>query len=197
MAGIQKAKSEETQRRVLEAAVKAVEAGGLEAVQIRKIAADAGYSVGSVYKHYEDQDALVTAVDTVTLARIKAAMAAAVEGVSDPLGQLKALARAYLAFAQEHRNLWRTLFALKMAEGVPTPEIHVQELVDLLAFIARPLQQLEAGLDDDALAARTRTCFAALHGLVAISLEDRFVGLTEDTLDKEMMFLVERLAGRS
>ncbi|WP_434051620.1 MAG: TetR/AcrR family transcriptional regulator [Roseibium sp.] len=196
MAGIQKAKSEETQRRVLAAAVKAVETGGLEALQIRKIAADAGYSVGSVYKHYQDQDALVTAVDTVTLARIKEAMAAAVEEVSDPLDQLKALACAYLAFAQEHRNLWQTLFALKMAEGAPTPEIHVQELVDLLAFITRPLQQLEGGLDDEALAARTRTCFAALHGLVAISLEDRFVGLTEDALDREMMFLVERLAGR-
>ena len=38
MAGIQKAKSEETQRRVLDAAVKAVEAGGLDAVNIRKIA---------------------------------------------------------------------------------------------------------------------------------------------------------------
>lgn len=196
MAGIQKAKSEETQRRVLEAAVKAVEKGGLEALQIRKIAADAGYSVGSVYKHYEDQDALVTAVDTVTLARIKAAMANAVEGISDPLEQLKALARAYLSFAQDHRNLWQTLFALKMAEGFATPEIHVQELVDLLAFIAMPLQQLEEGLKDEALAARTRTCFAALHGLVAISLEDRFVGLTPDALDREMMFLVERLAGR-
>ncbi|MEM8702850.1 MAG: TetR/AcrR family transcriptional regulator [Pseudomonadota bacterium] len=196
MAGIQKAKSEETQRRVLEAAVKAVEQGGLEALQIRRIAADAGYSVGSVYKHYEDQDALVTAVDTVTLARIKAVMAQAVDGISDPLEQLKALARAYLAFAQEHRNLWQTLFALKMAEGAPTPEIHVQDLVELLGFIAGPLQQLEDDLDAETLAARTRTCFAALHGLVAISLEDRFVGLTEDALDREMMFLVERLAGR-
>ncbi|WP_420332595.1 TetR/AcrR family transcriptional regulator [Roseibium sp.] len=196
MAGIQKAKSEETQRRVLEAAVKAVERGGFEALQIRRIAADAGYSVGSVYKHYEDQDALVTAVDTVTLARIKTEMSQAVEGISDPLEQLKALARAYLAFAQEHRNLWQTLFALKMAEGAPTPDIHVQELVDLLSFIAEPLRQLEDGLDAEALAARTRTCFAALHGLVAISLEDRFVGLTTETLDSEMMFLVERLAGR-
>ncbi|MEO0905823.1 MAG: TetR-like C-terminal domain-containing protein, partial [Pseudomonadota bacterium] len=56
---------------------------------------------------------------------------------------LKALARAYLAFAQQHRNLWQTLFALKMAEGAPTPDIHVQELVDLLGFIAGPLRQLE------------------------------------------------------
>ena len=44
-------------------------------------------------------------------------------------------------------------------------------------------------------AARTRTCFAAVHGVVAISLEDRFVGLADDTLPAEMDFLVERLAG--
>lgn len=195
MAGIQKAKSEETQRRVLEAAIGAVEAGGIEAVQIRKIAAEAGYSVGSVYKHYEDQDALIAAVDTVTLERIRAAMADAVAGIEDPLEQLRQLARTYLKFARQNRNLWTTLFAHQMPEGRTAPDDHIQGTIDLLAFVAAPLKQLDPGLSDDMLAARTRTCFAALHGLVAISLEERFVGLPDDALDREMMFLVERLAG--
>lgn len=196
MTGRQKAKSEETQRRVLEAAISAVETGGMEAVQIRKIAAQAGYSVGSVYKHYEDQDALIAAVDTVTLGRIKASMSEAVDGIEDPTEQLKALARTYLAFARNHRNLWKTLFTHQLPEGRETPESHIQGTVNLLAFIAGPLKQLDPDLDDAKLSVRTRTCFAALHGLVAISLEERFVGLPDDEMDREMMFLVERLAGK-
>ncbi|MDN3719563.1 TetR/AcrR family transcriptional regulator [Roseibium salinum] len=112
---------------MLEAAVAAVEAGGQEAVNIRKIAAEAGYSVGSVYKHYEDQDALLTAVNSVTLGRIRQVMAAAVQGTDDPVAQLKALAQAYLAFARHNKNLWVTLFGHRLPEDKPVPEWHIQE----------------------------------------------------------------------
>jgi len=195
MAGLQKAKSEETRRRVLDAAVAAVEAGGMEAVNIRKIAAEAGYSVGSVYKHFADQDALLIAVNSVTLARIKDLMSEAVADVEDPLDQLKVLARTYLDFARDNGHLWTTLFGHHLPEGKAVPEWHIQENITLLAFIAAPLRLLNPELGDDALAARSRTCFAAVHGLVTISLEARFVGLEAETLDREMTFLVERLAG--
>lgn len=195
MAGLQKAKSEETRRRVLEAAVAAVEAGGLEAVNIRKIAAEAGYSVGSVYKHFADQDALLIAVNSVTLGRIKDVMARAVAGVEDPLAQLKVLAKTYLAFARENGNLWTTLFSHHLPDGKPVPEWHIQENTALLTFIAVPLGALNPALGETALAVRARTCFAAVHGLVTISLEARFVGHDAETLEEEMEFLVERLAG--
>lgn len=193
MAGLQKAKSEETQRRVLEAAVAAVEAGGQEAINIRKIAADAGYSVGSVYKHYEDQEALLTAVNSVTLGRIREAMASAVLAVEDPVAQLKALAQTYLAFARDNKNLWVTLFGHRLPEGRSVPEWHIQENIALLGFIAAPLRELDPTLTDDALAARTRTCFAAVHGVVTISLEERFIGLSGHVLEQEMDFLVDKL----
>jgi AcrR family transcriptional regulator len=195
MAGIQKAKSEETQRRVLDAAVKAVEAGGLDAVNIRKIAAEAGYSVGSVYKHFADQDELLIAVNTLTLARIGKAMSDAVRDEEDPLMQLKALARTYLEFARRNRNLWTALFVHRLPQGRPVPETHKEGNIALLAFIADPLRRLDPTFSDEQLAARTRTCFAAVHGLVEISLEERFVGLSGDAMDSELMYLVDRLAG--
>lgn len=194
MAGIQRAKSEETHRRVLEAAIAAVEAGGMEAVNIRKVAADAGYSVGSVYKHFADQDALLLAVNSVTLGRIKSVMAAAVEGTEAPLERLKALAKAYLEFARDNRNLWMTLFSHHLPDGKEVPDWHIQENIALLGFIAAPMKELRPELDEESLAARSRTAFAAVHGLVTISLEARFVGLAGDKLEREMNFLVERLA---
>jgi AcrR family transcriptional regulator len=193
MTALQKAKSEETQRRVLEAAIAAVEAGGLEAVNIRKIAAEAGYSVGSVYKHYTDQDALLLAVNSVTLGRIKAAMAEATQGIEDPVAALKVLAQTYLNFASGNRLLWTTLFGHFLPEGKPVPDWHIQENIALLGFIAAPLKVLNPGMNEEALTIRTRTCFAAVHGLVVISLEGRFVSLSGETLEQEMDFLVEQL----
>ncbi|WP_298961813.1 TetR/AcrR family transcriptional regulator [uncultured Roseibium sp.] len=195
MAGLQKAKSEETHRRVLEAAISAVEAGGLDAVNIRKIAAEAGYSVGSVYKHYADQDELLLAVNSVTLGRIRERMSEALEGSVDPMFQMKVLAQTYLDFARENRNLWTTLFAHRLPEGKAVPEEHILENIALLEFIAVPLKALNPELEGDVLAARTRTCFAAVHGLVTIGLEARFVGLSGEEMDREMMFLVERVSG--
>jgi AcrR family transcriptional regulator len=193
MTALQKAKSEETQRRVLEAAIAAVEAGGLEAVNIRKIAAEAGYSVGSVYKHYTDQDALLLAVNSVTLGRIKAAMAEATQGIEDPVAALKVMAQTYLNFASDNRLLWTTLFGHFLPEGKPVPDWHIQENIALLGFIAAPLKVLNPGMNEEILTIRTRTCFAAVHGLVAISLEGRFVSLSGETLEQEMDFLVEQL----
>ena len=195
MAGVQKAKSEETRRKVLEAAIAAVEKGGMEAANIRKIAGEAGYSVGSVYKHFADQDALLIAVNSVTLGGIKEEMAAAIAGKADPMTQLKALAHAYLAFAQDNRHLWTTLFNHHLPDGKPVPEWHIQENIALLAFIAGPLKALDPDLEGEALEDRTRTCFSAVHGLVSISLETRFISLAGDRLTREMDFLVERLAG--
>ncbi|ASP33070.1 TetR/AcrR family transcriptional regulator [Labrenzia sp. VG12] len=195
MAGVQKAKSEETRRKVLEAAIAAVEQGGMEAANIRKIAGEAGYSVGSVYKHFEDQDALLIAVNSVSLGRIKDVMASAVDGTEDPLAQLKALAHAYLAFAQKNENLWTTLFSHHLPDGKAVPDWHIQENITLLAFIAGPLKVLNPGLEGEQLEDRTRTCFSAVHGLVTISLETRFISLTGERLAREMDFLVERLAG--
>ena len=195
MAGIQKAKREATIRKVLEAAVKCVEEGGLDALQAREIAARAGYSVGSVYKYYEDIDDIVIHVNSTTLGRIRESLSAAIEGVTDPVAQLKALARAYLDFARDNRNLWRALFSHHLPDEREIPEWHRVENVALLAFIGSALARLDPGLGEESLEARTRTCFAAVHGVVMISLEQRFVSLSGTTLEHEMDFLVDRLAG--
>ena len=64
----------------------------------------------------------MTAVDTVTLARIKAVMAQAVDGISDPLEQLKALARAYLAFARRFPGHYIAMFESGISTN-RTPEL--------------------------------------------------------------------------
>ncbi|MEM6711863.1 MAG: TetR/AcrR family transcriptional regulator [Pseudomonadota bacterium] len=194
MAGVQKAKREEASRKLLEAAVMCVEEKGIDSLHAREIARQAGYSVGSVYKYYDDLDAIIMQVNSVTLARLKQAIGVAVADKSDPLERLNALAFAYYGFAQANRKLWEALFSHRLPEGRSIPDEHRQENVALLAVIGAALLELNPALAPEELDARTRTCFAAVHGFVTVSVERRFVGLTGEAFADEMTFLVEALA---
>ncbi|MBO6673733.1 MAG: TetR/AcrR family transcriptional regulator [Rhizobiales bacterium] len=194
MAGVQKAKREEAARKLLEAAVTCVEERGIDALHAREIAKRSGYSVGSVYKYYEDLDDIITRVNSVTLARLKAVIGVAVAEKTDPLERLKALAHAYFAFASDNRALWEALFGHRLPEGRSIPQEHRDENIALLSIIGEALLALNPDLSPEQLQERTRTCFAAVHGLVTVSVEQRFVGLSGDAFASEMDFLVERLA---
>lgn len=195
MAGLQKTKREETARKLLEAAVSCVEEGGIDALHARELARRSGYSVGSVYKHYADLDALIAEVNTVTLNQIGQTVSLAIADKSDPLDRLKALAHAYMHFAGANENLWKALFGHRLPEGRDIPPEHREANIGLLSLIGQSLLKINPQLSEDALQARTRTCFAAVHGVVSIALEQRFVGLSGEALNAEMDFLVERLAG--
>lgn len=194
MAGLQKAKREEATRKLLEAAVACVEEGGIDALHARELARRSGYSVGSVYKYYEDLDAMISAVNSVTLSQIGQAVGQAIADKPDPMDRLKALAHAYLDYASANENLWKALFGHRLPDGRSIPEDHREANVALLSLIGNALLEINPTLDDETLQARTRSCFAAVHGIVIIALERRFVGLSGERLDSEMDFLVERLA---
>ena len=193
MSGVQKAKRLETGRRVLEAALALMREDGLKALQIRTIASKAGYSVGSVYKHYPDIDALIIAVNGVTLTQMNELLLQSMQQSDDPLERLKLLARCYMHFAYSQPNLWRGLFEHHLPDDGAIPDAHKAQNVELLALIERELANLSPMLDQEALSIRSRTCFAAVHGMVTFSMEGRFVGLSGQQLEEELDFLVERL----
>lgn len=193
MAGKREIVRQELTRNLLDAAEKRISEHGLDALRARDVTNDAGCGLGTIYKCFTDLDDLIIHVNSTTLARLKQALADASSGLSDPIQVLKALAFAYLEFAQSHYHLWRALFEHRMLEGRQVPDWHQQENTALLDFVTQPIAALEPGLTDLQLASRSRTLFAAIHGVVSISLEGRFVGLESSILKDEIDELVERM----
>ncbi len=107
-----------------------------------------------------------------------------------PQAQLGALAQAYLTFALSNPQLWAALFDHKMPPGRDIPDWHLAEHAVLIAHIAAPLARLQPKLDPDALAMRARTLFSAVHGIVKISLEQRFIGTPAADLSRELAAFV-------
>jgi AcrR family transcriptional regulator len=186
MAGKRELKREELRARLIEAAVRRIEVEGLASLRARDVTQDAGCALGGLYTVFADLDDLVLHVNALTLDAIEQSLALSEMRDSSPTDRLRNLARRYLDFAVAHRNLWRALFQHRLPDEGPPPQWHLEQHLHLMGLIAEPLHDLQPDLSDDERAIRARTLFGAVHGVISISLEGRFVGLPAEQLAKEV-----------
>lgn len=182
---------EALKQRLMDAAEIRIRESGLATLRARDLAADAGCALGAIYTVFEDMDELVIRVNSRTLARLGAL---AGEGASvDPRHRLKDLALTYADFAARNTNLWAAVFEHRMSGGKETPDWYRAEHAVLIEQIARPVAALRPSLSHADLLARARTLFSAVHGIVAISIEGRFVGIAASDLRAELGRFVDVL----
>jgi AcrR family transcriptional regulator len=187
-------KREDLKARLIEAATARIESGGLAGLRARGVTADAGCALGALYNVFSDLDDLIIHVNSATLKKLEIALGEALSGVSEPVETMKALARVYLAFARENAPLWRALFEHRLPAGATQPEWQQAEHEALIEHIVVPLAALRPGMGEKELRIRARTLFAAVHGIVSISLEGRFVGVSETDLARELTRFVDVMA---
>lgn len=180
---------------LLEAAERAIAAKGLAGLKARELAHEVGCAVGAIYNLVADMDELILRVGSRTLARLDRALreveAQPLPGNADPaVEQLVAVALAYCRFARANLALWRTLFEHRMAEGSTVPEWALNEQMTLFRHIALPLASLmpHAGSADVALF--TRTMFSAVHGVLALGLDEKLVAVPVAELERQIETLV-------
>ena len=193
MATTREAKRADLKRRLVDAAEAQVLDRGLAGLKAREVTAQAGCALGALYTAFEDLDMLVLHVNARTLARLGAALHAACPKDGAPEDILQALAGAYVAFACANQRLWSALFEHRLPEGVEMPDWHRQDHAVLIAEIIAPLGRLRPDLEPDALRLRAQTTFAAVHGVVQLSLQGRFVGVPQARLAGEVAALVSAM----
>lgn len=90
-----------------------VEAQGADGFSIAEAARAAGVSSGAPYKHFEDRRALLRAVASDGLERLRVAMLAAKDGLRPgSLDTIAAIGLAYISFAKAQPGLFRLMFGL-------------------------------------------------------------------------------------
>jgi AcrR family transcriptional regulator len=186
-------KKHDLRQRLLSSARLHIEKTGLLGLRARDITHDAGCALGGLYTAFADLDALIIAVNSQTLELLDEALQAAIAGFASPGDKLKSLGQTYLAFASTHPRLWRALFEHRLPDGSTFPDWHEANQLKLLMHIAKPLASLQPDLSDEALMIRTRTLFAAVHGIVSISLDNRFVGIPTANLGQEIDHFISQL----
>src|SRR5262249_35015605 len=109
-----------TTEAILTAAEEAIAERGLHAAGMVEIASRAGVSVGTLYNHFEDKDALLVALVVERRRELYARIDAGLEAHEDaPCGaQLGAFVQALVAHFEAHRRFLQLLWEEEAARGV-------------------------------------------------------------------------------
>ncbi|MFY9658372.1 MAG: TetR-like C-terminal domain-containing protein [Methylocystis sp.] len=154
---------------------------GLAGLKARDVAAGAGCALGAIYTAFGDLDEVILRVGLRTLGRLEAALKAQGEGDA-----LKRLALAYLAFARREKPAWSALFDFRLPPGATLPDWFAIERDRLFTLLEAPLSRLLPNCAADDVRRRARTLFSAVHGVVALGLEEKLGEGMYDALETEL-----------
>jgi len=179
--------------RLIDAAERGIAGQGLTGLKARQVTADAGCALGALYNAFDDLDDLILHVNARTLDRLAAAFAGARRAGGSAEETMAVLAQTYVRFALDNRMLWSAVFALALPEGRSAPDWYVVRYRALIDQIAGPLAKLRPDLSPDDLQLRARTLFAAVHGVVRLFLDARFLAVPQDRITPEVAALVKAM----
>ncbi|PSO19071.1 TetR/AcrR family transcriptional regulator [Bradyrhizobium sp. MOS003] len=167
---------------------------GLSGLKTRDLAREIGCANGAVYNLVADMDELILRVGSRTLRRLDEALSAA-ESAGAPLPQetLVRIALAYCDFAAENLQLWRALFEHRMEADKVVPDWSVDDQMRLFRHIYQPLVSLFPKRGPEELEITARSLFSAVHGMVALGLEQKLVAVPLPALRKEIAGLVRAM----
>lgn len=160
-------------RKILDAGREILVDEGYQALTMRKLAEKIEYTPGALYIHFPDKDALVRAICQSDMQEFAQRCLAALS-TSQPLEQLRALARLYARFALEHPQQYKVLFVL---DSVPqfahddlvergNPETDAYAILEIAVSNALAAGHFPAFQKRPQLVAQLM--WAGMHGVVSI-----------------------------
>jgi AcrR family transcriptional regulator len=151
---------------LVRAAIEVLEDSGETELSLRAVARRAGVSPAAPYRHYEDREALVSAVATVGYRELADRLATAHPSPSTP-EQLASVAIAYVQFALERPALFRLMF------GEPCDRDNDDRVAATAAvsqYVRAIVQRTFPDADAEALATAV---WALVHGLAFLHLDGK------------------------
>lgn len=154
---------------IIDAARDLIVTGGLEALSLRRLAAQLGVTAPALYAHVRDKKDLLRAVAEGEFARLVASYDGA---PGDPIERIRYHGKAYVAYAREHPELFQVMFLFP-------PELSPADLPDDVKLPAATAAfNSAASAVDDAIATGairtddpllvTLTLWAAVHGVATV-----------------------------
>lgn len=157
----------ERESRIVAAARVIAERDGWDAVTVRRLAEEIEYSQPVLYSHFENRDAIVSAVALEGFQELTVALREAAHGAAGQEHALENVAMAYLGFAVRCPALYEAMFTLptdlRFADAETRPELRAG--FEAIASVVAPFS---ADVENV-----TETFWAALHGLAELERAGR------------------------
>jgi AcrR family transcriptional regulator len=169
--------------------------GGLEALSLRRLAAQLGVTAPALYAHVKDKSDLLRALAEDEFDRLVARFdrVAAATDAADPVARIRAHGRAYVEHAREQPELFRVMFVFppELSPADVPGEVQLPAATRAFAAASAAVEEAVASgaLEGDPLV-MALTFWAGAHGLAQV-LQLGF-GLPAELEDQ----LIDEMVGR-
>ncbi|MEM7223976.1 MAG: TetR/AcrR family transcriptional regulator [Pseudomonadota bacterium] len=174
----------------LEAARGLLCAHGLEGLTARRVAAEIGYTPGTLYNIFENLDDLILHVTAGALDGLGQRVIAARQGAENPKAALIAMAGAYIEEVRAEPKLWDAVFEHRRRGGQPLPDWFEARIAQLFDLIEAELHPLFAESDAEAARRSARVLWSSLHGITSLLVAQKLeliAGFSAETLVEDLI----------
>jgi|TARA_R110002124_G_scaffold30599_4_gene104959 AcrR family transcriptional regulator len=151
---------------------KIIAAQGLSNLNMRRIAGDIGYTVGTLYNVFEDMDDLMMHINAATLDSLYEALEKDVPQTEKNAARaLKKIAKTYIRFATENFNLWNVLTNYEQMTEEDRPDWYMEKTAQLFRMVEAhlaPVCKTAAKAERSA-----KILWASVHGICVLGLNGR------------------------
>lgn len=164
---------------------------GEAGVTMRGIAEDLGCSPMTPYSYVRDRDEVFTMVRAAASEAFAESQEHAFASESDPVLRMRAMQRAYVAFALEHPDQYRVMFQLERRGERDAASISKADRRTWAPMHRACAAVIESGAAAGKADELAHMCWAATHGLVTLHLAGKLrLGRDLDSLLQPMFELV-------
>lgn len=157
-------------------------------LSLREVARRVGVSHNAPYRHFQDKEALLSAVAEQGFQGLKRATEAALEGMSSDAAQrLGAIGRAYVYFALQNPGYYRVMFSLRDSHSNPMLQTAIEQSFAVLLDVIKAGQAAGTFRADDSLQ-MARVAWASVHGIAMLAIDRQLPVAPGEELDHFLQF---------
>ena len=164
---------EEIRQMALDAAEKIIIEQGYKGLSARKIAAEMGYTVGTLYLIFKNLDELILHLNMHTLDSLYEQMNTMVSNTPSAEKCVHQLCRTYYEFACENTHRWSLMFEHNLSDDMEIPEWFSEKVAYGFTLLEQVLQQLENKKDITEIRIAARALWGGVHGITMLAVTDK------------------------
>jgi len=176
---------------LIDAAIALIQSGKMSQLSLREVARQVGVSHNAPYRHFQDKDALLSAVAEQGFQRLRIATEQALDG-TNAVQRLGAIGQAYVEFAIQNPAYYRVMFSL--------PRTHQEEalknaIAQSSAVLLTVIQEGQAtGVfradDTDSL---VQIAWAFVHGIAMLAIDHQLPAAKGEGFQAFLQFSTQTL----
>ena len=180
---------DELKEMVISVGYQLIEKGGISELSTRKIANAIGYTVGTLYNIFSNFDEIKIYINSKILENLYVYLQSNMKYNSSSILTIKQLAKLYIRFAEDNKNLWEALTSNSYVPRGGMPPYYIEKTDKLFKLVENAL--LGECSDSLKVERSARILWASVHGICMLGLNGRLKTLNMEDVNSLTDGLIE------